>query len=113
MSSPATSLQKQIRVGVAVLPTDGLTLAMDIDLDRSTSGTAFVEISRWAVRAAWDAAWPFARVCAGVWKDSSVQSWREAQASSFFVRVCGSMAITACGRTGEDRGLGAAMRAGF
>lgn len=30
---PANTLQRQARLGVALLPTDGLTLAMDLDLD--------------------------------------------------------------------------------
>ena len=40
----ATRMAREIRAGVAVIPRDGVTLALDLDLTRSVCGTARVEV---------------------------------------------------------------------
>lgn len=110
---PATTLQKQMRMGVAVLPTAGLTLAMDIDLDTVDlhggdlrRNIAFGGESRLGGRMA---------VRGGVrWSLEGLKRTVWAGGASVLLRP--GMWIDShysYGTRGEDRGFGASMRAGF
>jgi len=109
---PATTLQKQFRMGVAVLPTDGLTLAMDIDLDTVDlwgdlrRNIAFGGESHLGGRMA---------VRGGVrWSLEGLKRTVWAGGASVAIRP-GMWIDThySYGTRGEDRGFGASMRAGF
>jgi hypothetical protein len=112
VATPANSLQRQLRMGVAVLPTDGLTLAMDIDLDTVDlrgglrRNIALGGESRLGQRMA---------VRSGVrWSLEGLKRPVVAGGASVVLRpglwLDGHYSY---GRTGEDRGFGAALRAGF
>jgi hypothetical protein len=110
----ATSLRRQSRAGLAILPTDGLTLAMDVDLDTvDLRGglrrmIAFGGESRLSAKLA---------VRGGVrWNLKIDQGYREPVASAgASVRVRSGLWLEGFysqGRFGGDRGFGFGLRAG-
>ncbi len=110
-SGSAITLQRQARLGVAVLPTSGLTLAMDVDLDtvilregprRMVALGGEDRLGRWAVRA-------------GVrWNRDGAKHTVAATGLSVAVRQSLWLdGYYSQGRSGSDREFGAALRAGF
>ena len=107
----AIALERRSRIGVAVLPTDGLTLAMDVDLDTADLSDGLRRMmalggeSRLGARAA---------VRAGVrWHRDGPRDPITTAGMSIAVRQGFWLdGFYSYGRGGEDRGFGIAMRAG-
>ena len=107
----AIRLERRSRIGIAVLPTDGLSLAMDVDLDTADLPDGLRRMialggeSRLGARAA---------VRAGVrWhRDGPRQPVTSAGMSIAVRQGFWLDGFYSYGRGGEDRGFGIAMRAG-
>ena len=107
----AIRLKRQSRLGIAALPSDGLTLAMDVDLDTADPSDGLRRMialggeSRLGQRAA---------VRAGVrWSLEGPRNAVTTAGASIAVRSSVWLdGFYSYGRGGEDRGFGVALRAG-
>jgi hypothetical protein len=111
ISGIAIPLRRQSRLGLAVLPADGLTLAMDVDLDTADLPDG---LRRMIALGGESRLGPRAAVRAGV-------RWSREGARRLVASAGASVALRpgmwldgffSQGRGGEDRGFGIALRAG-
>ena len=107
----AIPLKRQSRLGLAVLPTDGLTLAMDVDLDTADLSDG---LRRMMALGGETRLGPRAVVRAGVrWSLEGPRQPITSAGASVAVRPGMWLdGFYSQGRGGEDRGFGIALRAG-
>jgi hypothetical protein len=107
----AIPLKRQARLGLAVLPTDGLTLAMDVDLDTADLADG---LRRMMAIGGESRLGPRAVVRAGVrWSLEGPRHPTTSAGASVAVRPGLWLdGFYSQGRGGEDRGFGIALRAG-